>query len=154
MRPVVEEGVAGHEARIRTGLPPRAVEAWLVGFDTIAPERPNVLGASLVRKVEGGWISRFRFRGYLGVHPTAVVRTTRRTEGPDVILDFRAVRLSFGLRAMFGSYRLSPRGDGGTVLTHRLFVASPFATRVGLEADMLEDARAIAAALERRCQPE
>jgi Polyketide cyclase / dehydrase and lipid transport len=151
LRRIVEEGVTGYEARILVAASPRVVEKWLVDFDGIAPDRPNVLDASLVRREPGGWISRFRFRGYVGIHPTVVVRTTRRTRGRSVILDFRATELSFGLTALFGSYRITPHESGGAVLTHRLFVATPFATRIGLEADMREDAEAIVEAL---AQPE
>jgi hypothetical protein len=143
VRRIVRDDVVGFAVTLRLGGSPRAVERWLLDFDRIAADRPNVLDARLVGRDAEGWLARFRFRGILGVNPTSLTRTTRRRVGDAVILEFRSVETSFGLDRIFGSYRIEPDGAGGCVLTHRLFVDSPFVTEEARERDLREDAEAI-----------
>jgi hypothetical protein len=140
---VFEDGVTGHEAVLRLPAQPIEIERWLLDFERGAADRPNVMEAKLVERTADAWVARFRFRGPLGIHPTAVTRTTRRREGEAVVLSFASVETSFGLTRLFGSYRLEPMPGGATRLTHRLFVVSPFATESRRETDMREDAAAI-----------
>ena len=143
VRRVVAEGIVGFSTTLRLTAASETVERWLLDFDNIAEDRPNVLEAALVEAGSDGWLARFRFRGALGVNPTTLTRTTRRTEGSAVILDFDSVETSFGLSRVFGSYRIEPSGGGECILTHRLFVDSPFVSVEARERDMGADAEAI-----------
>jgi len=145
LRTVLEGETVGHEVVVRLDAPPAEVEAWLLDFDHIAADRPNVLEAALVRRDGDAWIARFTFRGSLGIDPTAVTRTTRHRDGDVVVLRFRAIETSFGLSDLHGHYRLEPDGPAGTRLEHRLFVGTPFVTEEGRRRDLLEDARAVLA---------
>lgn len=142
-------GVKGGRIVFALPGPPDRVLEMLLDLEHANGRRPWAARYEVLERAPDRSVSRWRFEGRLGIHPTLVMihRVVRRR--PPILVEFEPRAPAFGLAAFFGDYRIWPFGEHESLLAMRLFLDSGLsfanASYEDLERGLRSDARAMRA---------
>lgn len=147
-------GVKGGRIVFALPGPPAQVLEMLLDLDQANGRRPWAEHYEVLERTPDRVVSRWRFEGRLGIHPTLemIHRVVRRR--PPILVHFEPRAPAFGLAAFFGDHRIWPLGDRESLMAMRLFLDSGLsfanASYDDLERGLRSDARAMRAWMRER----